>query len=77
MKLRGARDRLATFKSSNRVLETHYEQDDLLSHPGTLALDGGTQHVKFYRPRPMMLYVVPELCGSHRPSGRPSRRGGG
>jgi hypothetical protein len=47
MKLRGARDGLVPFKSSNPVFETRYEQDDLLSHPGTSALDGRTQHVKF------------------------------
>jgi hypothetical protein len=47
MKLRGARDRLVTFKSSNLVFDTRHEQDDLLFHPGTLALDVPTQHVKF------------------------------
>ncbi len=47
MKLRGARDRLATFKSSNQVFETHHEHDDFLFHPGTLALDVRAQLVKF------------------------------
>jgi hypothetical protein len=47
MKLRGARDGLATFKSNNQVFETHHSERDLPFHPGTPALDGRTQHVKF------------------------------
>ena len=47
MKLRGARDALATFESSNQAFETHREHDDFLFHPGTQALDDRTQHVKF------------------------------
>ena len=47
MKPRGARDRLATFKSSNQVFETHHEHEDFLFHPGTLALNVRTQYVKF------------------------------
>jgi hypothetical protein len=47
MKPRGARDVLTTFKSTNQVFQTHPEREVLLSHSGTQALDGRTQHVKF------------------------------
>jgi len=47
MKLRVARDGVATSKSSNQGFESHYGSNDTLSHSGTCTLGVRTQIVKF------------------------------